>query len=160
MIFVKLNFLLEPSKHTVFRTGLDADNVDQMHHDQEEGEDAPDHDQSPRPLVGSLIRFPDGAELAMRKDSQGDEDGGQAEADNPVEQGVVSSISLGRCGVFAQKNGAFASSQMARYAAIECSGQYIGRVNTATHLRHVHTPGAKRSAAKLTTSAVMSNPAP
>ena len=61
-----------------------------------------------------LILFSDRSKFGMGKDAERDKTYEQAEADNPVEQGAVSSISRGVCGVFAQKNGSFASSQMAR----------------------------------------------
>ena len=98
----------------MFRPGLNAGNIEQMDHHQEHAEDASNHDQSPGELVWTLILLADRAHFGLRKNAQRNEAGGEAEADNPVEHVAVSFLSRGLCGVFAQKNGAFASSQMAR----------------------------------------------
>lgn len=103
--------------------GLHPNNIEQVNDHQKHTKDAADHDQSPRKLMGALILFADGSHFRLRENTQRNEAGGEAEADNPVEHVAVSFLSLALCGVFAQKKGAFASSQIARYAAIECSGQ-------------------------------------
>ena len=94
-----------------------------MHDDQEDGEDAADHDQTPRHLMRPLIFFAYGSDLGLRKHAQRYEAGGETEADNPVEQERSLSVWRGLCGVFAQKKGSFASSQIARSAARKCNGQ-------------------------------------
>ena len=93
---------------------FDADNVQHVNHDQENAEHAANHNQSPWELMGALVLFANSAQFRLCENTQRDEADGEAEADNPVEHAAVSSVSLWLCGVFAQKYGAFASSQMAR----------------------------------------------
>ncbi len=75
---------------------------------------AADHDHAPRHLVRTLIFLAHRAHFRLGENAQCDQAGGDAEADDPVEQVEALSSWRGRCGVFAQKKGAFASSHIAR----------------------------------------------
>lgn len=62
---------LELTKHAVFRTRFNANDIEQMNHNHEHAKDAADHHQSPRHLVWALIFFSDGSQLGMGKYAKG-----------------------------------------------------------------------------------------
>ena len=85
-----------------------------MNDDKKETEHAADHDHAPRHLVRALIFLAHSAHFGLREHAQCDQAGCDAEADDPVEQFEALSSWRGQCGVFAQKKGSLASSQIAR----------------------------------------------
>lgn len=114
---------LETSKHAILWPCLDTDKVQNVHHDEKQAENTAHHDHAPRHLMWTLVLLAHSAHFRLRKHPQRDQAGGDAEANDPVEQFLSLPFIRGQCGVFAQKKGAFASSQSARYAANECNGQ-------------------------------------
>ena len=114
---------LETPENRILRPGLDAGEVQDVDNDQEEAKDTSDHDQTPRHLVRTSILLPCGPDFRMRINAEANQGDGESCANDPVEHWGQSSEPLGVCGVFAQKEGCFARDQMARYAAIERSGQ-------------------------------------
>lgn len=85
-----------------------------MNNDKKKPEHAANHDHAPWDLMRALVFLANSAHFRLRENAQSDQAGGDAEADDPVEQFEALSVSRGRCGVFAQKKGSFASSQIAR----------------------------------------------
>ena len=85
-----------------------------MDNHEKQAEDAANHHHPPRHLMGALVLFADGSHFGLREHAQSNQAGGDAEADDPVEQCSGLSFARGRCGVFAQKKGSFTSSQIAR----------------------------------------------
>ena len=82
---VKRNTRLEPPEHAVLWPGIDADQVHQVHHHQEDPEHAANHHQPPRHLVRALVLLAHRALFRMGMDAQRDKAGGEAQADDPVE---------------------------------------------------------------------------
>lgn len=76
---------LKPPKHTVLRAGFDANQVHQVNDDEKDPEHAANHHQSPRHLMRALVFLAHCAELAVRKQAEGNAAGGQAQAYDPVE---------------------------------------------------------------------------
>lgn len=85
-----------------------------MDDDQKEAEHTANHHHAPRHLVRALVLLSNRSHFRLREHPKRNQAGGDAEADDPVEQFDVLSSWRGRCGVFAQKKGSFASSQIAR----------------------------------------------
>lgn len=102
---------------------FDANNIQNMNNHEKQPEHAPDHNQAPWHLMWPLIFLSDRALFRVCEQTKRDQGDADAGGDDPVEQSGASSRVRGVCGVFAQKNGIVASSQMARYAARECKGQ-------------------------------------
>lgn len=86
---------LESAKHAVFRTGFDADEIEDVDDDEEDAKDTANHDQSPGHLMRALIFFAHGADLAMRENPKRYEGEGEAEANNPVEHCRSASVLRG-----------------------------------------------------------------
>lgn len=76
---------LKPSKHTVLRAGFDADQVHKVDDDQKDPKHAANHHKAPGHLMRALVFFAHCAELAMRKQAEGNAASGQAQAYDPVE---------------------------------------------------------------------------
>lgn len=76
---------LKRPEHAVLRPGFDPNQIQEVHHDEKQTEHAANHHQTPWHLMRALVFFSHRSDFRVREHAEGDQSGGDAEADDPIE---------------------------------------------------------------------------